>query len=91
MLFSENREGGWQRLQFSRASGPVPKIVAVLWEEVVVYEPKETEFEAPKRLVLCVAHEIRRPTFQEAWAWESGTKNRQDHPECLSSKGMKPR
>ena len=39
-----------------RASGPVSEIAAVLREGVVAYEPKQTEFQAPKHLVFYVAH-----------------------------------
>ena len=60
-----------------RASGPVSEIAAVLREGVVVYEPKETEFQAPKHLVFYVAHcTFKNPKFQEEWIWESSAQNR---------------
>lgn len=56
----------------SRASGPVSEIAAVLREGVVVYEPKETEFQAPKHLVFYAAHcTFKNPKFQKEWIWDS--------------------
>ena len=60
-----------------RASGPVSEIAAVLREGVVAYEPKQTEFQAPKHLVFYVAHcTFKNPKFQEEWIRESSAQNR---------------
>ena len=58
------RGGMAEATVLSRASGPVSEIAAVLREEMVVYEPKETELQAPKHLIFYVAHcTFKNPKF----------------------------
>lgn len=68
----------------SRASGPVSEITAVLREGVVVYEPKETEFQAPKHLVFMRRIALSRiPNFKKNGFGIHEPQNRGDHPEML--------